>query len=291
MQNCKGKALFKKGSKTDPLNYRPTFLLPLLSKVFERVALDQTEEFLSLNKILYDYQSGFRKNDSTDTCLSFLNDKTLKSFDDGLVTGMILIDLQKAFDTINHDILLKKLSIIGFSDHTVKWFQSYLSNRKFMVNLENSFSEVSSISCGVPQGSILGPLLFLIYVNDMPMAVKYNLFLYADDTCLVFPSKNVKDIEKQLNEDFTNIWDWFIDNKLSIHFGEDKTKSIPFASKLKIKKLNRIEIIYKNIQIKQHSRVTYLACILEETMSGESIANKYAMLMWDWSFFIGKINI
>ena len=88
---------------------------------------------------------------------------------------------------------------------TPKWFQSYLSNRIFTVNLENSFSEVSSISCGVPQGSILGPLLFLIYVNDMPMAVKYNLFLYADDTCLVFPSKNVKDIEKQLNEDFTNI--------------------------------------------------------------------------------------
>ena len=107
---------------------------------------------------------------------------------------MILIDLQKAFDLINHDILLKKLSIIGFSDHTVKWFQSYLSNRKFTVNLENSFSEVSSISCGVPQGSILGPLLFLIYVNDMPMAVKCDLFLYADDTCLVFQSKNVKDI-------------------------------------------------------------------------------------------------
>ena len=84
---------------------------------------------------------------------------------------MILIDLQKAFDTINHDILLMKLSMIGFSDHTVKWFQSYLSNRKFMINLENPFSEVSSISCGVPQGSILGPLLFLIYVNDMPMAV------------------------------------------------------------------------------------------------------------------------
>ena len=150
----------------------------------------------------------------------------------------------------------------------------YLSNHKFTVNLENSFSEVSSISYGVPQGSILGPLLFLIYVNDMPMAVKCNLFLYADDTCLVFPSKNVKDIEKQLNEDFTNIWDWFIDNKLSIHVGEDKTKSIPFASKRKIKKLNRIEMIYKNIRIKQHSRVTYLTCILEETMSGESIANK-----------------
>ena len=149
---AKVKPLFKKGSKTDPSNYRPISLLPLLSKVFERVVLDQTEEFLSLNKILYDYQSGFRKNHSTDTCLSFLNDKILKGFDDGLVTGMILIDLQKAFDTINHDILLKKLSIIDFSDHTVKWLQPYLSNRRFTVNLENSFSEISSILCGVQEG-------------------------------------------------------------------------------------------------------------------------------------------
>ena len=170
---AKVKLLFKKDSKTDPSNYRPISLLPLLSKVFERVVLDQTEELLSLNKILYDYHSGFRKNHSTDTCLSFLNEKILKDFDDGLVTGMILINLQKVFDTINHDILLKKLSIIGFSDHTVKWFQSYLSNRKSTVNLDNSFFEVSSILCGVPQGSILDPLLFLIYVNDMPMAVKY----------------------------------------------------------------------------------------------------------------------
>ena len=125
---------FKKGSKTDPSNYRAISLLPLLSKVFEWVVLDQTEEFLSVNKILYNYQSGFKKNHSTDTCLSFLNEKNLKSFDDGLVTGMILIDLQKAFYTINHDIILKKLSIIGFSDHTVKWFQSHLLNRKFTVN-------------------------------------------------------------------------------------------------------------------------------------------------------------
>ena len=119
---AKVKPLFKMGSKTNQSNYRPISLLPLLSKVFERVVPDQTEEFLSLTKILYDYQSGFRKNHSTDTCLSFLNDKILKGFDDGLVTGMILIDLQKAFDTINHDILSKKLSIIGFSDHTVNLF-------------------------------------------------------------------------------------------------------------------------------------------------------------------------
>ena len=177
-----------------------------------------------------------------------MNDKILKGFDNGLVTGIILIDFQKAFDTINHDILLKKLSITDFSDHTVKWFRSYLSNRKFMVNLKNSFSEVSSISCGVPQGSILGPLLFLIYVNDMPMAVKCDLFLYADGTCLVLQSKNVKDIEKQLNEDFANICDWFVDNKLSIHFGKDKIKSFLFTSKRTIKRLQmKLDIIYNNI--------------------------------------------
>ena len=105
-----------------------------------------------------------------------MNDKILKGFDDGLVTGMILIDLQKAFDTINHDILLKKLSIIGFSDHTVKWFQSYLSNRKFAVNLDIFFSEVSIISCGLPQESILGPLLSLIYVNNVTMAVELSIY-------------------------------------------------------------------------------------------------------------------
>ena len=204
----------------------------------------------------------------------FLNNKILKGFDDGLVTAMILIDLQKVFDTINHDILLKKLSIIGFSDHTVKWFQSYLSNRKFTVNLENSFSEVSSISCGVSQGSILGPLLFFIYVNDMTMSVKSYLFLYADDTCLVFQRKNVKDIKKQLNEDFSNISDWSVDNKLSIHFGEDKTKPSLFSSKRKIKKFQKLEIIYNNVRIKQHFRVTYLGCILEETMSWELMAHK-----------------
>ena len=108
----------------------------------------------------------------------------------------------------------------------------------------------------------------------MPMAVKYNLFLHADDTCLVFQSKNVQDIEKQLNEDFAHICDWFVDNKLNIHFGEDKTKSILFASKSKIKKCQKLEIIYNNIRIKQHSRVTNLGCILEETMSGGSMAHK-----------------
>ena len=142
------------------------------------------------------------------------------------------------------------------------------------MNLESCYSDPYNITCGVPQGSILGPLIFLIDVNDMPQAVKSNLFLYADDSCLVFQGKDVTEIEKQLNEDFTNICEWFVDNRLSIHFGEDKTKSILFASKRKIKRVPKLKIKFNNIQIKQHSKVTHLGFILDETMSEESMALK-----------------
>ena len=142
------------------------------------------------------------------------------------------------------------------------------------MNLENCYSDPSNITCGVPQGSILGLLIFLIYVNDMPQAVKSNLFLYADDSCLAFQGKDVIEIEKQLNEDFTNICEWFVGNRLSINFGEDKTKSILFTSKRKIKRIPKLKIKFKNIQIKQNPKVIYLGFMLDETMSEESMALK-----------------
>ena len=180
-----------------------------MSKVIEKVIHDSSHSstFLNSKNLLYTNQSGFRKKHSADFCLSYLNDKILKDFDKGLMTGMNLIDFKKVFDTIDHDVLLQKLYAIGFSKHTVNWFQSYLSNRSFLVNLGNNFSKSASVSCGVPQGSILGPLLLLIYVNDMSQAVKCDLFLYADDTCLVCQHKDINKTENQLNEDFCNICD------------------------------------------------------------------------------------
>ena len=172
---AKLKPLFKKGSTTEPKNYRPISLLPLISKLIEKVIHDQTQKFLLENNILYKYQSGFRGNHSTDSCLSYLNDKILEGFDNGDITGMILIDLQKAFDTINHKILLDKLVFIGFSKNAIAWFKSYLTNRSFIVTVENEYSIPGQLLCGVPQGSILGPLLFLLYVNDMPQAIKCDL--------------------------------------------------------------------------------------------------------------------
>ena len=211
------------------------------------------------------------KKHSTYFCLSYLNDKILKGFDKGLMTGMILIDLQNTFDTIDHDTLLQKLYAIGFWKHTINRFQSYLSKRSFLVNLRNNFSTPASVSCGVPQGSIPGPILFLIYVNYMSQAVKCDLFIYTDDTCLVCQHKNIKN---QLNEDFCNIYNWFVNNKLSIHFGEDKAKSIFFASKFKRKNKKKLHMKNGDIQIKQHSKVKYLGCLLDEAMSGEAMALK-----------------
>ena len=187
---------------------------------------------------------------------------------------MIAIDLQKAFDTIDHEILLSKRPLLGFSNNTIEWFRSYLSNRTFHVSLNSYMSSAGKIICSVPQGSILGTLLFLLYINDMPQAVETDLFLYGDDTGLVFQHKDIDKMNEQLNKDFHNICLWFIDNKLSIHFGEDKTKCILFASKQKMKRASKLEISFNNIEIKQYSSLTYLGCILDNTLSGEAMATK-----------------
>ena len=189
-----------------------------------------------------------------------------------MYTGTILIDLQKVFDTISHKILLDKLLPIDFLKNTINWYEAYLVERHFIVKVRNRVLKLAHISCGVPQGSILGPLLFLIYVNDMSQAVECDLYLYADDSCLLFQHKNVTEIKKQLTKDFSNICDWFVDNKLSIHFGEDKTKSILFSSKRNLKLVEELDIRYKDIKIKQYKHVNYLGCMLDESMSGETMA-------------------
>ena len=130
----------------------------------------------------------------------------------------------------------------------------------FSVHVKNSFSDKAITTCGVPQGSILGPLVFLHYVNDMVQAVYCDL-LYADDTGLIFQHKDINIIEHQLNKNFSNVWDWFVDNKWSIHFSEDKTKSILFTTLNKCKKLCKLNISYGSLKIKQYSQVTYLGCI------------------------------
>ena len=121
----------------------------------------------------------------------------------------------------------------------------------------NAFSQPACVSSDVLQGSILGPLLFLRYINDISQAVKRNIFLYTGDTCLACQPKDINKIEKQLNKDFESICDWFVDNKLRIYFGDDKTKSILFATKFKRKMFRKLNIKYEDIPIKQHFKIKY----------------------------------
>ena len=162
------------------------------------------------------------------------------------------------------------MKCMDFSNDVTKWFECNLSKRMFSVHVENSFSDKALIICGVPQGSISEPLLFLLYVNGMVQAVNCDL-LYADDTGLIFQHNDINIIEQQLNRNFSNICDWFVDDKLIIHFGEDKTKSILFAPLNKCKKLRKLNISYYALKIKQYSEVTNLGCILDESLSGESM--------------------
>lgn len=201
LKNARVVPLHKKNSKTDPGNYRPVSILTITSKILERVVFDQVEGYLKHNKILYDLQSGFRPSYSTDSTLIHLTDHIKFQSDLGNYTGMVVLDLQKAFDTVAHDILLHKLEAIGMNDGSVDWFRSYLTGREQVVDINKTISPPCSIICGVPQGSILGPLLFLIYVNDMAGAVKCKLLLYADDSALMVSHKDPSIIEKTLSSE------------------------------------------------------------------------------------------
>ena len=131
---------------------------------------------------------------------------------------------------------------LDFSESTIQWFRSYLTNRLFSVNVGDEFSSPGKLSYGVPQGSILGPLLFLLYVNNMPQAGSCELLLYTDDTCIICMGKDIKTIEQQLNKNFNPLCEWFIDNKLSLHFGEEKTKSILFGTIKRLKNSRNLDI-------------------------------------------------
>ena len=222
--------VFKKGSRLDPGNYRPVSILSVLSKILERAVHTQLDEYLNKRGLLFDNQSGFRGGFSTDSCLIGLTDHVRGEMAKGNMVGMVLIDLQKAFDTVDHAILLEKLRCIGVS--SVAWFQSYLSARRQCVSINGTFSEFMTIDCGVPQGSILGPLLFLIYINDMSISLNCRLSLYADDSALLFAHKDPDVISERLSSELTRCKYWLIDNNLSIHVG--MTESLLFGLKQKL---------------------------------------------------------
>ena len=264
--------IYKKKLKTDPGNYRPVSILSIISKIFEKVVCEQLSDYLECNNLMYDLQSGFRQNFSTDSCLIHLSDYILNNQDKGEYTGIVVIDLQKAFDTVNHKILLSKLQALGLDQVAIKWFASYLEDRQQIVQIGDTHSDSCSIKCGVPQRSILGPLLFLIYVNDMRAAVSCRLLLYADDSALLTSGKDVSEIEGVLSRELESLSEWLEENRLSLHLG--KTQSILFGSKKRLRTSNKLHVVCNGSDIEPDVEVTYLGVNLDQSLSGSSIVNK-----------------
>ena len=175
--------VYKNCDVTDPGNYRPISILSPFSKVFERLTYDQLNGFLEKHEIMYKYQFGFRKGYSTEQAIQFeLTDTLKKAMDKKLVTCGIFLDFSKAFDTVNHNILLSKLYCYGIRGIPFKWFENYLFNRTQFVKIGNTKSNCETITCGISQGSTLGPLLFLLYINDLPnCSNKLSFRIFADD--------------------------------------------------------------------------------------------------------------
>ena len=219
--------LFKKDDPTIMDNYRPISLLTAISKLLEKVVFSQLSDYFHKNNLFYDIQYGFLKNHSTEYAAMELTDKVLKDIDEKNSSLAIFMDLSKAFDTLDHNILIKKLAHYEINGTPLEWFKSYLTGRSQYVELDGVSSNVLFLSTGVPQGSILGPLLFLIYMNDIPHCAKYfNFILYADDTTL----SNIIQIPSMsplnINDELAKVYDWLAVNKLSLNV--KKTKYVIF---------------------------------------------------------------
>ena len=198
--------IFKSGQPDDRSNYRPISVLPVLARVFEKLIYNQLYDYLDKNKLLFLNQSGFRALHSAVTCLLNNTDDWYVNMDSGRYTANIFIDLKKAFDTVDHDILLAKLRKYGVDNLEFAWFSSYLTNRKQYCRVNGVSSKTEDIKCGVPQGSCLGPLLFLIYINDLPFSLKKGkVTMYADDTSISYSSKNMEDINQTLSSELGHL--------------------------------------------------------------------------------------
>ena len=207
--------VFKKDAKLDYSNYCPISLLSNNETILEKFMCKRLYNFLNNNNIIYNLHFGFRQQYSTSHALINITQNIRKALDDGNIGCRVFVDLQKAFDIVDHQILLAKLNHYGVCGVLNDWFKSYLSN----CNCINGFdSGLTTTNCGIPQGSVLGPLLFLLYINDLNQAIKFcKVYHFADDTNLFCLSNSIKKLNKLVNADLKHLVNWLNANKISLN--------------------------------------------------------------------------
>ena len=259
--------IFKTGDRNNPSNYRPISVLPLISKVLERTVADQLMNHLETNSLLADAQYGFRKKHSTATCLLQLTEEIRRSLDVKKAVGVVALDLSKAFDSIDHQLLLTKLPSFGIrtNTNTYRFFKNYLEDRRQKVKLDGISSSELKIKTGVPQGSILGPLLFIMFVNDFPRTVlESKCVMYADDTTIYASSRNPSNIEFALNNDLRNANNWYNRNKLKLNIA--KTKFMVIYPTNMEERFDSLNIFIQGQHVKRESSIKVLGVHLSEDL-------------------------
>ena len=257
--------LFKKDSKLLCGNYRPISLLSNISKLLEKLMYSRLYSFLNIYNCITELQFGFRANHSTSHALVSITEQIREALDTGHFACGIFIDLQKAFDTVDHDILVSKLDYYGVRGIAKSWFTSYLHNRKQFVSINGFNSSLKSINFGVPQGSVLGPLLFLICINDLNISVKNSVMHhFADDTNLLLIDKSIKVLCKKVNYDLKGITNWLNANRISLNI--NKTEFIIFRKPRKLIDFE-IKIKLNGKRIYPSTKIKYLGVLLDEHLS------------------------
>ena len=266
--------IHKGGSPEDLNNYRPISLLSIFDKIIEKMMHKRVYSFLEQNNILYQKQFGFRKNNSTTMSLLDITERIKETIDKKKFGCSIFIDLRKAFDTVNHSILLHKLEHYGIRGTALNWFKSYLSNRKQYVYINGATSTLLDITCGVPQGSVLGPLLFLIYINDLPNISKiFEIFLFADDTNLYHEADSLNLLESEINKELKHLHSWLVVNRLSLNI--DKTNFVvfyPYNKQLR----SRITLKIQKKAIPEKNAVKYLGLMIDSGLTWKTHIDKLA---------------
>ena len=268
--------IYKGKGPTDDLgNYRPISVLPHVSKIIEKCVHDQLMSYLKCNNIITEHQSAYLKYHSTQTSLHKVIDDVLDGINDNCCTELCFFDLSKCFDTIDHSRLLEKMHCYGIRDIELKWFSDYLSNRSQCVYVNGVISSIMQVAFGIPQGSTLGPLLFLLFTNDLPLCIQSSLCnLYADDTIIYATGTCPNDILPRLQTDVTNLVQWFTDNKLTVNINKSCVMNV--GTKQKLRSLNDITtpVVINDTSLQNVNEVKYLGITLDQNLTWESHINE-----------------